>query len=90
MNNTQLVKYMEKKYWKENQRLNLETRIEKEEGSYYSQEIICGDYSLCEIQTFDCLYPSEVGITPYCMKCDWTGFNITVQRFGELTDEGDE
>jgi len=87
VNNNRLVKYMDKKYWKETQRLNLKTCIEKEEGSYYSQEISIGDYYLCEIITFDCLDASDIGNVPYCMKASWGEFNITVQRFGELTDE---
>ena len=87
MRNSQLLKYMEKKYWKENQSLDLKTEIEKEDGRYYWQEISCGDYYLCEIQTYDSLYPSEWGSTPYCFKPPWTGFLITVPKFGGLTDE---
>ena len=87
MNNTQLRKYIEKKYWKENQRLNFKTCVEKEEGSYYSQEITIGDYYFCEIITLDCVDVSELGSIPYCIKCDWGEFLITVQKFGELTDE---
>jgi len=87
MTNKQLVKYINKKYWKDGQRLNCETCYEKEEGHNYSQEIKIGDYYLCEITTFDCLDVSELGSVPYCMSMPWGEFNITVQRFGELTDK---
>jgi len=87
MKTNKFKKYLEKKYWKENQRLKLETRIEKEEGSYTYQEINCDDYSFCEIQTFDCLYPSEIGTVPYCYKSSWGEYIITVPKFGELTDQ---
>ena len=84
MTNTQLIKYMEKKYWKEDQHLNLTTELEKDKPYY--QDICVDDYYLCEIQTLDWIYPSEWGCTPYCFKPDWTGFVITVPKFGVLID----
>ena len=87
MKTNKFKKYLEKKYWKENQRLKFKTRANKEKGNYYSQDIECGDYSFCEIQTFDCLYQSAVGTTPYCYIASWGGYIITVPKFGELTDE---
>jgi len=87
MNNTQLRKYIEKKYWKENQRLNFKTRAEKVKGNYYSQEITIGDYYFCDIITYDLLDVSDLGSMPYCVTAPWGEFIVTVQKFGELTDE---
>jgi hypothetical protein len=82
----ELKEYLEEKYFKEGQKLQLTTSVEKEEGRYFAQEIEVGDYDLCEIRTFDCLDCSQVGHVPYCIKSPWGEYEVTVQRFGELTD----
>ena len=88
MNYKKIRKYLEKKYWKDKQKLQLNFHYADEEGRpRYTQCITCGDYFLCEIQTFNNLYDSQLGHTPYYInEHDWEPM-ITVQKFGELTDE---
>ena len=93
MNNKQLKKYLEKHYWKNKQWLNLTAWIDekycKKRNNYFCQEVCCDDITFLEIRTWDYFSgdPNRIAYTPYCEKAEWTGYLITVPKYGELTDE---
>lgn len=85
-------KLLEKYYWKDKQKLLLETGIDtkaqKKNNQYYSQEICYNGHYLCEIDTLDCYkHSTSLGAIPYCQRSDWGNWLITVPKFGQLTDK---
>lgn len=92
MNSKQMRKYMHDNYWKDDQKLLLETWYDvkdmKKRKSYFEQEINYKDYTFIHIQTWDMLrYTESIAHTPYCMKGEFCCYQITVPKFGQLTDD---
>ncbi len=88
----QWKKFLEKYYRKDNQKLLLETwvdtKIQKKNKQYFSQDIAYKEHILCEIDTLDIYkYSSSLGSIPYCQRSEWGNWLITVPKFGELTDK---
>lgn len=84
--------FLGKNYWKDNQKLSLKTsndsKEQKKNNQYYSQEIEIKEHILCEIDTFDCYkYSCKLGSIPYCQRSDWGNWLITVPTFEQLTDK---
>jgi len=92
MNDKKLKEYLEKKYFEDDQNLKLEFWYDekhmKKHNEYFSQEVYCGDYVLFFIQTYEILkYTKTIAHTPYCIKNELGYYNITVPKFGQLTDK---
>ncbi|MCK9542948.1 MAG: hypothetical protein M0R03_13055 [Novosphingobium sp.] len=88
MTNQDVSDYLKEKYYKDNQRLLLTLRyVDSKKYPRYDQEVECGNITLLRIQTFNCLYNYEPGYIPYCIRNYWDGYTVTVQKFGQLTNE---
>ena len=94
MNNKKLKKYLNKIYWKNKQHLKLKGWVDVEAQKlnevYTSQEVYINNVTFIDIQTWSVFgYNYDlISYTPYCEKAtEWTGYVITVPKFGQLTDE---
>ena len=92
MNNKQMEKYICDNYWKDNQKVLLETWYDakdmKKKNSYFEQELNYKDYTLINIQTWDMLkYTDSIAHTPYCIHGKFCIYQVTVPKFGQLTEK---